>query len=110
MTVKDLGQVMMDLGEAAEKWHEIGTVYKISATFLEELKAQGKGNEASLLAVITQWLGGANARPTWESMLDVLRDKEVGKDAVAQQLDNKYSLSDKNSGKFALTFVQYLCN
>ena len=99
LSADDVSLVVKDVHGAADKWHEIGTAFKMSATFLEELKAKAEGNDAGLLAVIKQWLGGGNARPTWEAMRDVLQSKEVGKQSVADQLDKKYSLKDQNSGK-----------
>lgn len=96
LTQKDVGQVVQEVGEAAGKWHEIGTAFRMSVEFLEELKGQEKGPDASLLAVVTQLLGGANARPNWAALRDVLKSESVGEQALAERLDAKYS---QNPGK-----------
>lgn len=99
MTASDVDLVVGDLATAAGKWHEIGSAFKLLTAFLEELKSQEKGAEASLYAVIAELLGGANAKPTWEAVRDVLRSEAVGEQTLAEQLDQKYSIGDKNSGK-----------
>jgi hypothetical protein len=98
----DVNLVVKELGGSADKWNEIGAAFKLSATFLEELKAKGKGGKENFVAVITRWLSGDSARPTWIAIRDVLRKEEVGMKVLADKLNVKYSLSDQNSGKMPL--------
>ena len=88
-----------EISAVAEKWYEIGTAFRLSPAFLKELKEQGKGTGQSLQEVITLWLGGGSAKPTWEEMRNALRSEGVGEQALAEQLDSKYSIGDKTSGK-----------
>lgn len=96
LSQNDLGLVVQELREIAGKWYEIGTTFRLSADFLEELQGQLKGPEGSLLAVVTRVLGGDHARPTWAAIRDVVKSEGVGEPALAERLDTNYS---QNPGK-----------
>ncbi len=97
----DVGKVVQELTAVADKWHEIGSELRLSEAFLEDLKSQEKGAEASLVGVISRWLGGSGAKPTWEGVWEALTSKTVGEEALAETLDSKFSITVKDSGKQA---------
>ncbi len=92
-------KVEAELSEIAEKWHEIGTVLRLSAIYLKKLKDEGKPAQENLHTVITEWLGGNCPCPTWEVIMKMLKDSKVGEEELADKLDNKYKIAETVAGK-----------
>ena len=98
LTSADVSIVLSELSPVAEKWHEIGTHLRLSAQFLDSLKSKGQDAKTSLHDVVTKWLGGGSPRPTWRALRNMLKHESVGEETMADQLTNKYSIDDRNSG------------
>lgn len=99
LTSADVSTVVSELIPVAEKWHEIGTQFRLSAEFLDGLKVKGQDAKTSLHDMVTKWVGGGSPRPTWKALRNALKHENVGEEAMANKLTNKYSIEDKNSGK-----------
>lgn len=76
----------------ASKWNEIGLELGLSASWLEELKQQGKDPVTCLHDVISEWLSRVDLFPMWYSVTRAL--EKVGEKELAKQLHDKFCIED----------------
>lgn len=97
-TSADAETILAELNGLAEKWHELGTALRLSAVYLKQLQKEDKPAAEKLRTVVTEWLAGNCACPTWEVVMKAVKDSKVGEEELAKRLDEKYKIMETIEG------------
>ena len=74
--------------EAREKWRNIGGVFHLSESTLDNIDYENRNNDDKLRKVITEWLNsyGGTGDCTWTHVAMALRNKTVAREDVAREV------------------------
>ena len=82
---QDIFEMMYD---AREKWRNIGGVFLLSQSTLNNINAENQNNDDKLRSVITEWLNkyGGTEECTWTHVAMALRNKTVAREDIAREV------------------------
>ena len=82
---QDIFEMMYD---AREKWRNIGGVFHLSQSTLNNINAENQNNDDKLRSVITEWLNkyGGTEECTWTLVAMALRNKTVAREDLAREV------------------------
>ncbi|CAI8006365.1 hypothetical protein GBAR_LOCUS4665 [Geodia barretti] len=74
--------------EAREKWRNIGGVFRLSESTLDNIDSENRNNDDKLRNVIIEWLNryGGTGDCTWTHVAMALRNKTVAREDVAREV------------------------
>ena len=98
LTISDLPRVTQELLPLAERWKTIGCALKLDMTKFEDEMQQKKlhghvtnrNTDEYLSEILREWLNRASPKPTWSSIIHILRHSTVGGKNLAVHLESKY--------------------
>ena len=83
----DFNSVKKELDTARDKWEEIGEELGLGR---EDLKHLEGSKREKLRQVVEMWLQRSQLKPTWKSLADALREKEVDRPDLADEIERKH--------------------
>ena len=66
--------------------YDIGLALKVSPTTLDAIRKENKELKACLHETIKEWLKSTTTSPTWQFLIDALKDTIVGEPKLAEKL------------------------
>ena len=86
---QDIFEMMYD---AREKWRNIGGVFHLSQSTLNNINVENQNNDDKLRSVITEWLNkyGGTEECTWTHVAMALRNKTVAREDLAREVFEQY--------------------
>ncbi len=92
----DLFDVLSDLEPAKAHWYNLGVGLKVRKGDLEAIKMDSRSSLDGLREMLEIWLDQVSPRPTWQTVIRVLRSPVVGKqNTLASELEEKYCTSSR---------------
>ena len=88
LSVDDLCQVIEDIYDAVDKWHNIGMQLNLHESDLKGIESNYPRRGDCLREMVYRWLRTGNA--TWNMMINALKSRTVGEFYLAEQLNKKY--------------------
>lgn len=87
--IKDFKTVYKLVREARRRWREIGIEFDISLSDLNDIEDRyGRGDsDRCLQAVLEKWLREYPIMPTWNTLIEVLREDTVKEEGVAEDVE-----------------------
>ena len=78
--------------EARNRWRNIGGAFRVPDSTLSCIAQEENSAEDKLYRVIKAWLehGGRTSTCTWAEVAKTLREKTVGRDDIAREVEEKY--------------------
>ena len=86
----DLSAVLQDIHPARTKWYNIGLQLGVLATDLDAIRAQYANPEDDLCEMLKKWLKVADPVPTWEAVVNALKNVTVEEFQLAERLQQKH--------------------
>ena len=87
LTEQDFRTVRRKLWGIRRKWYDIGIELDLRKAELDNLRKQHKDDfGVCLTETISTWLKRTSPRPTWEALIEALKEPPVGEDALAKEL------------------------
>ena len=74
-----------------KNWYHLGLQLKQNFLSLDRIRAQFSDPTGQLLEMLKTWLTTAD-KPSWETLTDALRSRNVGENQLADHLEAKYCL------------------
>ena len=97
LTVNDLPRVTQELLPVAERWKAIGCALQLDMTEFEDemqqLHVTSRSTDDYLSEMLREWLNRVSPKPTWSSIIHVLRRSTVGGKNLAMHLESKYCIA-----------------
>ena len=95
---------------ACDKWYEIGLALNLKQRDLQSIEWEKKFHPVGCLReVISLWLKRASPPSTWSSLVEVLRQPELGLRWLASLIEEEQVLEKKMAeGEFIYCFLQLL--
>ena len=91
-----------------KEWYNIGLRLKVPVAKLDSIGSEFSKPEKCLREVEKEWLkGAAETRPTWEVLVEALRNHMVGEPQLACQLEAKHCQSGRRSQSKWFSLVEY---
>ena len=104
--VPDFNAVFSALQGKAAKWELIGIALKLSPDELDIIKVNSTAGvdqcRKCLLRVLQQWSNRENPRPTWRVVIEALKRSQVGEEALAKKLEDRFAPRDPPLGSMSL--------
>lgn len=89
LTVDDFREVYGRVYPQRLRWRPIGLCLGVHATILENTEYQYfRNTEQCLEKTLLDWLRRPTLRPTWQALINALKDKIVGEEGAAEALLN----------------------
>ena len=89
LSYDDLKDVRRAVWDARSKWKDIGVELGLRPATLENLKDEHRGNNACVTEMLTIWLKGLTPNPTWQALIDALKEPTVCEEALASQIQQQ---------------------
>ena len=88
LTIDNTQYVFEMMYEAREKWRNIGGVFLLSESTLDNIDSDNRNNDEKLRKVIIEWLNryGGTGDCTWTHVAMALRNKTVAREDVAREV------------------------
>ncbi|CAI8007959.1 hypothetical protein GBAR_LOCUS5503, partial [Geodia barretti] len=88
LTIDNTQDVFEKMYEAREKWRNIGGVFHLSESTLDNIDFENRNNDDKLRKVIIEWLNryGGTGDCTWTHVAMALRNKTVAREDVAPEV------------------------
>ena len=86
----DLNIVLQALITADTKWHNIGDQLGLSKEVLHRIGANYRLQQECLREILSLWLRGVDPVPTWEGLVDALKNHTVKEDQLAKIVEENY--------------------
>ena len=86
----DLNIVLQALITADTKWHNIGRQLGLSKEELSRIGANYRLQKECLRETLSLWLSGVDPVPTWEGLVDALKNHTVKEDQLAKFVEENY--------------------
>ena len=91
LTEQDFRTVRKELWDIRRKWYDIGIELDFRKPELDNLWKQHKDDfVVCLTEIISTWLKRTNPRPTWEALIEVLKEPVIEEEALGEKLATKY--------------------
>ncbi len=91
LTADDLFEVMSELEPAKAQWYNMGVGLKVRKSDLEAIKMDSRNSLDGLREMLEIWLDQVSPRPSWQTVVRVLRSPVIEKQKnLADELDKKY--------------------
>ena len=92
LTTDSIQDVFEAMFEARDKWRNIGGAFRVPDSTLSCIAQEEDSAEDRLRRVIRAWLesGGDTSACTWAVVAETLRNKTVGRDDLAREVEEKY--------------------
>ena len=88
----DLQEIFSDIFNKAPKWFNLGLALGLVSDELNKIKVAHRDNpDECLREMLTLWLSKRSPKPTREALICALRERTVGEDAFADELQQKYN-------------------
>lgn len=78
-----------ELREALSKWYALGIVLGIRPSTLESIQVDHQTSILCLIEMLQVWLK-TSPQPTWETIVEALKDPTVGNNRLAAKIEAKY--------------------
>ncbi len=106
LSPNDLQLVLSELyGEVGDKWENIGLALGLKPGILDGLKGNHKRPGDCLRDMLKEWLNRSDD-PSWQSLIEALKHKNVGLTQVAKHLETTYC-QEKGSGRAPPAGIQF---
>ena len=88
LTIDNTQYVFEMMYEAREKWRNIGGVFRLSESTLDNIDSENRNNDDKLRKIIIEWLNkyGGTGDCTWTHVAMALRNKTVAREDVAREV------------------------
>lgn len=91
LTEKDFKAVYKAVRGARTKWRQFGIEFDFTPQELDDLESQHPhDNDRCLQEVVMMWLKNRSIRPSWVSLIAVLRESTVGEEGIAVDIKEQY--------------------
>ena len=90
LTTDSIQDVFEAMFEARDKWRNIGGTFRVPDSTLSCIAQEEDSADDRLRRVIRAWRDGGTAACTWAVVAETLRNKTVGRDDLAQEVEEKY--------------------
>ena len=92
LTIDNTQDIFEMMYDAREKWRNIGGVFHLSQSTLNNINAENQNNDDKLRSVITEWLNkyGGTEDCTWTHVAMALRNKTVAREDLAREVFEQY--------------------
>ena len=92
LTIDNTQDIFMMMYDAREKWRNIGGVFLLSQSTLNNINPENQNNDDKLRSVITEWLNkyGGTEECTWTHVAMALRNKTVAREDLAREVFEQY--------------------
>ena len=92
LTKKNLQEIFSDIFDTAPKWYNLGLALGLVSDELNKIKIAHRDNpDECLREMLTLWLSKRRSpKPTREALISALRERTVGEDAFADELEQNY--------------------
>ena len=89
----DLGLLLEELLDVRKNWYHLGLQLKQNFGTLDSIRSRRDFPDPTdrLLEVLKTWLTNAD-KPSWKTLTDALRSRNVGENQLADHLEAKYCL------------------
>ena len=91
LSLDDLAQIIEDIHDAVDKWHNIGIQLGLHESDLKSIESNYPRQNDRLREMICKWL--QNKAASWKKMVTALKSRTVGEAFLAEQLEAKYCKS-----------------
>ena len=91
LSLDDLAQIIEDIHDAVDKWHNIGIQLGLHESDLKSIESNYPRQNDRLREMICKWL--QNKAASWKKMVTALKSRTVGEAFLAEQLETKYCKS-----------------
>ena len=89
LTLDDLGLLLEELLDVRTQWYSLGLQLKLSVGTLDGIREQFSDTRDHLLVMLKTWLT-TGVNPSWNTLTNVLRSRNVGASLLADILEAKY--------------------
>ena len=87
----DLGLLLEELLDVHTNWYHLGLQLKQNFGTLDGIRERFPDPRDQLLEMLKFWLRTAD-KPSWKTLTDALRSRNVGESQLADDLETKYCL------------------
>ena len=94
LTMDDLGTLMNALHDVIDIWFRFGVQLKVPVTRLNAIKTQYANPDDCLMHMLISWLSNASPSPTWQTVVDALCCASIGRQRVAEKIQQTYCKQD----------------
>lgn len=91
LSLDDLAQIIEDIHDAVDKWHNIGIQLGLHESDLKSIESNYPRQNDRLREMICKWL--QNKAASWKKMVAALKSRTVGEAYLAEKLEEKYCKS-----------------
>ncbi len=100
LTTGDFSAVYRALLPTKAKWLRIGVYLGLTIEEMEAIEKENirDGFETCLRKMVSMWLKRRELNPSWQTLVDVLRDEVVGEQGVADDIQRKH-ISETAGGR-----------
>ena len=91
LSKKNLQEIFSDIFDTAPKWYNLGLALGLVSDELDKIKVLHRENPNECLReMLKVWLSRHSPRSTRKALVSALREKTVGEDAFADELEQNY--------------------
>ena len=90
LSTADIKVVRKATFSAHPKWKDIGIELRVPTYALEGIAQNHEDVSDRFREMLVAWLKLVNPKPTWEALVDALRQPAVGEEQLAQSVRQKY--------------------
>ena len=90
LSTADIKDVLNATLSAHPKWNNIGIELRVPLHALKGIAQDNKDVNDRFREMLIAWLNLVNPKPTWEALVDALRQPAVGEEQLAQGVRQKY--------------------
>ena len=87
----DLGLLLEELLDVRKNWYHLGLQLKQNFGTLDRIRRHFPDPRDQLLEMLKTWLS-TGYKPSWKTLTDALRSRNVGENQLADHLEAKYCL------------------
>ena len=85
----DLGLLLEELLDVQTKWYNLGLLLNLKVSTQDRIKTEFTDPRDQLLEMLKTWLS-AGYNYSWKTLIDALRNRNVGESQLADDLEAKY--------------------
>ena len=95
LTLDDLGLLLEELLDVQTKWYNLGLQLNLTVSTQERIRRDFSDPRDQFLQMLISWLS-TGYEPSWTSLTDALRSRNVGACQLADRLEAKYMHEGKH--------------
>ena len=102
-SIPDLVKLLELLTEVNNCWYQIGTVLRVPNAELDSLQQSNIPESNKMNRVLQSWINQRTTKVSWDTIIATMRNKIVGKDSVAEEIEKYVNPSGETPSKRMVT-------